>query len=111
MISFIPPTRAWFRRITSYCMLYFAAAITYEHRYAEGVVNPMDAFLCAGDARLVDVVAAAQKRLAEVRQGVVDRSATQAYADEIRRWIAPYNIARLCDPTCNNMYRYTTAPA
>jgi FADH2 O2-dependent halogenase len=100
-----------FELFTSYSMLYFAAAISYEHRFAKGKVDPMDAFLCADDARLVDIVKAAHQKLVSIPRDSADRSITDAFAEDVRRWIEPYNIAGLCDPSVNNMYRYTAAPA
>lgn len=100
-----------FELFTSYSMLYFAAAISYEHQFAKGKVNPMDAFLCADDASLVDIVKAAHQKLVGIPRDSADRSIADAFAEDIRQWIEPYNIAGLCDPSVKNMYRYTVAPA
>ena len=100
-----------FRLFTAFSMLYFAAATTYEHRRAEGGWDPQAAFLCADDSQFRNVVESVWNRL----QRVTDADGrTPAAISEFEQFVAkaiePFNSVGLCDPSVQNMYRYTAAP-
>jgi FADH2 O2-dependent halogenase len=101
-----------FRLFAAYCMLYFAAATTYERRRAAGQLVPGAAFLCADDPNMRRMLGGTLDKLRRlVRQG---RELTELDIEQFEQAVAsgirPYNSAGLCDPAARNMYRYTAAP-
>jgi FADH2 O2-dependent halogenase len=105
-----------FRLFTAFAMLYFAATTISEHRRAQslaGESEPFDiltGFLLADDPAFRRLVATAWQRVGELAaQPDVGDDDIAAFESLIAAGIEPYNIAGLCDPAANNMYRYTAA--
>ena len=92
-------------------MLYFAAATTYEHRRIHHTGGFSEAFLCADDPHLRHVVHTLSQRLQEqLAKRPVVANEVQDYEREVAAAIEPFNVAGLCNPDANNMYRYTALP-
>jgi hypothetical protein len=49
----------------------------------------------------------ARQQLEHALASAGDPQSAERFFQEVAREIAPYNDAGLCDPTVNNMYRYT----
>jgi len=92
------------RLTTGIAMLYFAAATTYEQRRAAGQPS---AYLLADESpwreRVDRVIAALPSKDAGDREVI-------AFEELLKQEIEPYNSVGLCDPGCQNLYRYTAAP-
>jgi FADH2 O2-dependent halogenase len=89
--------------LTTTATIYFVAAIYCEERERSGEAGSDDAFLLADHAAFRDIAARV------FRQAAIARAEdARAFADEVREWIAPYNLAGLCDPARNNMYPFIT---
>jgi FADH2 O2-dependent halogenase len=100
--------RRRFRSFAAFAMLYFAAATTYERRRVAGSLAPGAAFLCADDPAWRRVVEDVHRRL--ITLSASDWSTETEFIEHVAEALAPYNTAGLCDPTVNNMYRYTALP-
>ena len=99
-----------FELFTSYSMLYFAAAITYEedriaHQSAGTRQNRY--FLCAEDDNLKDIIASTYYHLMDVLDSDPDPQSIASFTAETAQRIAPYNTAGLFTPRIRNMYEYT----
>lgn len=90
-----------------FSMLYFTAAITYEHRRSRGQLPAGRAFLSADEPELVEAIRISWQELVEICRELPDAATAKRFAANVRRRIAPYNVAGLCDPEARNMYRYT----
>ena len=100
-----------FRLLASFSMLYFAAATTYEHRRFVDEVDAQNAFLCADDPEFCDVVIKCLNYLTGlVNADGANPVAIVRFEREVAQAIEPFNRAGLCDPSAQNMYRYTAAP-
>lgn len=89
-------------------MLYFAAATTWEQRRSRGRRD--QGFLLADDpayGQVVDAVTGELRTLLAVAADVPELRAR--FIADLAKRIAPYNTAGLCDPSAQNMYRYTAA--
>ncbi len=89
-------------RFRAWTMLYFAAATTSEARRLENPVESSRSFLLAHDRLFQHLVA---NLLPAHHQHLTD----EEYAKLLAKNLHPYNHVGLCDPTANNMYRYTVA--
>ncbi|HUG90457.1 MAG TPA: tryptophan 7-halogenase [Planctomycetaceae bacterium] len=96
-----------FPLLVSFAMLYFAAATSYEHRRVKQQLRPGAAFLDADDPALR---AAVEQGTAMLRDCLPGADGAAGFEQAIARTIAPFNVARLCDPGVRNMYRYTAVP-
>ena len=97
-----------FRLFTALAMLYFAATTLSEHRRASGQFRVGTAFLLADDPQFCELVLNAWKQISALsRQQRVSDEEIARFEQFIADGIAPYNIAGLCDPSVQNMYRYT----
>jgi FADH2 O2-dependent halogenase len=99
-------SRKNFRVFTSFAMLYFAAATTYERRRLNDGVR--EGFLCADDAQYVAVVKSIWSQLPTHSE--VNSMDTHHFEQEVARRLQPYNHAGLCDPAARNMYARTALP-
>jgi len=100
-----------FEMFTTYAMMYFAAATTYEHRRQDKRLTPGSAFLCADDAELRNRLATVYDRVRQTKaRHSMETEVVKTFEREVADAIRPYNIAGLCDPSVQNMYRYTAAP-
>lgn len=95
-----------FPRFTAACMVYFAAATTFEKNYLQGAED----FLCAADPAfqaILDNVSRVINSQAVLR-GVMERE-SDSVVDAIRELIDPYNQVGLFNPKEPNMYFHTAA--
>lgn len=94
-----------FRKFTAYSMLYFAAATTFENQRASSgrYHRPYGgAFLRANDEVYCGVVRSVWEQLRQ-------ETTVSEFEEFVAEAIEPFNIAGLCDPSVQNMYRYTAA--
>jgi len=97
------------RHFEAYCMLYFAAATTYEKsRMDSDGCNLNNAMLLADDSQWVTAVRDVFCHLQELAMSQHWGEPAQFEAI-IREKIKRYNHAGLCDPEVSSMYRYTAA--
>jgi FADH2 O2-dependent halogenase len=93
------------------CMLYFAAATCFERARHEGRSIGDGAFLCADHPQLREIVERVTNRLYEQLGKRTSREQADAeFQQYVARAIEPFNVAGLCRPDVQNMYRYTAAP-
>lgn len=86
---------------------YFVAAIWAEHRRRSGLWRTEDAFLGANDPEWTAIVERTYWELTELtRSGPVADDLKRAFIERLRKQIAPYNLAGLCDPGRHNLYPY-----
>ena len=99
-----------FRLLTTYSMLYFAAATTYERRRLADSDAFRGLFLCADDGAFRQVVREVHSQLAPLLDANAPSPAQIAdFERTVARSIAPFNLVGLCDADTLNMYRYTGA--
>jgi FADH2 O2-dependent halogenase len=102
----LPSFRAW----TVSTMFYFAAATTYERRRAhveQSLAGP-PSFLCAEDVSFWDGVRRAF-RVVPNENAPSDRT-LNAYEEQVRNSIRPFNDVGLLAPRTTNMYPHAAAP-
>lgn len=100
-----------FRLFAAYSMLYFAAATTYERRRLCRTDNIPAAFLCVDDEKFRETVRGFASRMSHLRAaGWADEATVSDVEQTVRKGIALYNTAGLCDRAACNMYRYTAIP-
>jgi len=95
------------RHFEAFCMLYFAAATSYERRYSEsgGDITNQQIFL-AEDPKWVAVVQEAYEQISQTAKSQ-NWGEPAIFESFIREKIKPYNHVGLCDPQTASMYRYT----
>lgn len=100
-----------FRAWTVSTMFYFAAATTYERRRAHVEETPRTPppFLCAEDAQLWDGVRRASRAVPDVADP--SKHALDAYEEQVKDSIRPFNDVGLLAPRTTNMYPHAAAPA
>ena len=98
-----------FRKLVAYSMLYFAATTTYEHRRAERGFEPSQLYLRADDVAFQAIVEEFFRRVTSERLSSQPLSSDN-FERDLAAALRPYNIAGLCNPAAQNMYRYTAAP-
>lgn len=91
------------------CMLYFAAATTYERRRLAGSLRPGAAFLCADDVNLRGIVSRARERLMSLLEEPESHQ-MESYLDRLKDEIAPFNHVGLFMPEVRHIYRHTAVP-
>ena len=99
-----------FGLLTTYTMLYFAAATSYEQRRLATTDRFSGLFLCAEDAALRQAMRDVRGQLSSLLDA--DELSAAQIADferMVERSIAPFNRVGLCDARAGNMYRYTGA--
>ena len=98
-----------FRLFTSWSMLYFACATSFEKSYLAGDRD----FLCAGSSQLrsiIDELFEKMQTLGQRRdQGGVSSTEIEQFQNQVRERIAPFNQVGLFSPEIPNMYAYTAA--
>ena len=95
-------------------MLYFICTIAWENRRAASE-SARPELLCADDRQISSLVDSCLQKLhtaiEQLQRGDDDSSRiTHTFHDEIRAAISPYNVAGLCRPDAQNLYRHTEAP-
>jgi FADH2 O2-dependent halogenase len=103
----LPSFRAW----TISTMFYFAAATTYERRRSRTEESPEipPAFLCAEDDALWAGVRRASQTVPD--GDAPSGRALNAYEEQARNAIRPFNEVGLFDPPIPNLYPHTAAPS
>ncbi|MCA9008803.1 MAG: FAD-dependent oxidoreductase [Planctomycetaceae bacterium] len=96
-------------RFTSSVMLYFAAVTSYERQANKGPAATQPAFLLAKNSDWCHVVSDICQRAKAHASGSACVSAVE-FENVVRRQIAAFNVAGLCDPDAHRMYRFTVAP-
>lgn len=91
-------------------MLYFVAATTYERRRLAGEQRLCQTFLCTEDRGLWDAIELAAGAIERELQRPAEQREPSRLQQDVARAIADYNTAGLCDPSVENMYRYTALP-
>ncbi len=101
-----------FELLTSYVMLYFAAAITYEERRISAKKTqayfPHD-FLCVDEKPLVDTITRMHDLVMRICSSTPSEQDIIQFRETVRQAIEPYNTAGLFAPKIHNMYEYTAA--
>ncbi len=88
-----------FERFTNFAMLYFAAATTFEQRCGNSdCLNALGGFLLAEDSQFRALVCSALEKVDDPNCD---------FASWLRTAVEPFNTVGLCDPSVQNMYRYT----
>jgi FADH2 O2-dependent halogenase len=95
------------RHFEAFCMLYFAAATSYERRSRESGndISSHQIFL-AEDQKWVAVVQEAYEQISQTAKSQ-NWGEPATFESYIREKIKPYNHVGLCDPQMASMYRYT----
>jgi FADH2 O2-dependent halogenase len=97
-----------FELFSTWTMLYFIAAISYEQKRLKGI-RP-DSFLSAGNPEIREIVHESHADLQNLFvAGPPAESEVRKFRHEVKQRIAPYNIAGLLDPEAKNMYHHTVA--
>jgi FADH2 O2-dependent halogenase len=97
-----------FRVFTAFAMLYFAAATTSEHLRASGQIESGTPFLRADNPHFRQLVDRAWRQVGVLgKQQSISPADVDDFERLITQGIQPMNIAGLCDPAVNNMYRHT----
>jgi FADH2 O2-dependent halogenase len=97
-----------FRLFTAFAMLYFAATTVSEHRRAEGQFRSGTAFLLADEPDFCELVVTAWQQIRPLAgERHLATADIERFEQFVARGIEPYNIAGLCNPAVQNMYRYT----
>lgn len=99
-----------FRLFTTWSMLYFAAATSFEkHRVAVRGQSP--GFLMADDAALVQRIRSLYRNLQDLVNSPdrLTEHKIDEFQEQVKTAIAPYNHVGLFEPEIRNMYRYTAA--
>ncbi|MBW3597620.1 MAG: hypothetical protein KY475_10130, partial [Planctomycetes bacterium] len=96
-----------FHLFTSFSMLYFAAATTYEQRRLGGEISPGGGFLCADDEQLRAIVRQTRRRLEGALAQGEGALSSERFRQDVMQAIAPFDNVGLRDPSACNMYRYT----
>ena len=94
-----------FELFSTYTMLYFISAISYEQRRLRGEIPSH--FLCANHQDLSEIVT---KSYTELKKLTAERSSRDQVLDfkkRMKSMIEPFNSAGLLNPESNNMYRHT----
>jgi FADH2 O2-dependent halogenase len=96
-----------FDLLASFAMFYFAGAHNSEDLRRRGLARPGNAFLLADNADFRRTVNLCYERLlALTANGPPAPAGVRGYKDLVKREIAPFNIAGLCDDARNNMYPF-----
>jgi FADH2 O2-dependent halogenase len=96
-----------FDLLASFAMFYFAGAHNSEDLRRRGLARPGNAFLLAdntGFRQTVDLCY--DQLLALTTAGRPPAAAVREFKDLVKREIAPFNIAGLCDDARQNMYPF-----
>jgi len=96
-----------FEFFTTYSMLYFAMVTSFEQGRVTGTQPIETAYMGADQPERWNVARAVRSRLREtIGRGP---AGLRSFQNDLAQAISPYNIAGLCDPAVQNMYRYTAA--
>ncbi len=101
-------TMPHFQLFNAWSMLYFTFTIMHEQRRLRN--EPVDCFLEAADPRVQQIAHSTYADLLQLTgQTVVSPRDAAAFADMVKKRIAPFNTAGLLNPFSKNMYHHTAA--
>ncbi|MFN0053364.1 MAG: NAD(P)/FAD-dependent oxidoreductase [Planctomycetales bacterium] len=96
-----------FPLMTAFANFYFAGTTVSETNRRRGKHRPDHAFLLAHDEAFCATLRQARARLDELlSRPSLSAGEIQEYDQQIGQWLAPWNIAGLCDPARRNMYPF-----
>ncbi|MCG8607634.1 tryptophan 7-halogenase [bacterium] len=96
-----------FELFTIFSMYYFAGAIFSEHRRQQGLDTLEDEFLFSHHIPFRAAVCECHERLNEYTSSGGSRNKVcESLRKKVARDIEPYNLAKLCDPSKQNIYPY-----
>lgn len=96
-----------FELLASFAMFYFAGAHNSEDLCRRGLARPGNAFLLADNPDFRQAVNGCYDRLMAITsRGAPPAADAREYGDLVKRSIAPFNIAGLCDDSRHNMYPF-----
>jgi FADH2 O2-dependent halogenase len=95
-----------FELFTSMAMFYFAGAHNSEDLRRRGVARPGNAFLLADNPSFRAAVDGCYQRLMEIAARQPKSTDVPEFYELVKRSIAPFNIAGLCDESRHNMYPF-----
>lgn len=99
-----------FRLFSTWSMLYFAAATSFE-KHCIAHSERGTGFLLASDTTFVDVISNLYQCLQQViKSNRLTEQDIEEFQQQVKSAIAPYNHVGLFEPEIPNMYRYTSAP-
>lgn len=98
-------SRHHFELFTAWAMLYFTCTIQYEQQRLSGDVSGQ--FLMAGHPELSSIVRSNYNKLLNFTANRSSQQEINQFINQIRKNIAPYNLAGLMDPDKHNMYHHT----
>lgn len=94
-----------FRLFSTYTMLYFISAISYEQQRLKGKIPSH--FLCADNQEIRNIIDSAYADLSNLFTGSITPGRILEFKEKVRSAIDPFNTAGLLNPESNNMYRHT----
>ena len=95
-----------FELLTAMAMFYFAGAHNSEDLRRRGVARPGNAFLLADNPDFRAAVDGCYDRLLQIVTRAPAATDALDFYELVKRAIAPFNIAGLCDESCRNMYPF-----
>ncbi len=95
-----------FELFTSMAMFYFAGAHNSEDLRRRGVARPGSAFLLADHPEFREAVNGCYNRLLQMTARAPAETDAREFYELVKQSIAPFNIAGLCDESCQNMYPF-----
>ena len=96
-----------FELLAAFAMFYFAGAHNSEDVRRRGQAGPGTPFLLAGNPEFRSAVNECYDGLLRITgDGAPGQSEVREYCDLVKRRIAPFNIAGLCDDSRHNMYPF-----
>lgn len=96
-----------FDNFLAYACMYFISAIEFEKQLAFDPSHWPKGFMQSNDRPLVDVAIAAYEILERSKTG---DGSKQAFPEQLRRWIEPWNRVGLLDPSNSNRIAHSVAP-
>ncbi|MGK7371687.1 MAG: tryptophan 7-halogenase, partial [Candidatus Halalkalibacterium sp. M3_1C_030] len=94
-----------FRLFSTYTMLYFISAISYEQRRLRGEIPSH--FLCADDKEIRGIINSAFTDLNDLLADKITPAQISDFEERVKSAIDPFNTAGLLNPESKNMYRHT----
>ena len=97
----------WFPLLTAWTMYYFTGAIAAEHRRRNGISADNEEILSSHIPAFQEAVMRSYRDLLRMNcAGGPTTQEIQAFERQVAADIAPWNVARLCDPAKMNLYPF-----
>lgn len=97
-----------FDLLTDYVMLYFAAATFSEHRRRTGLATPDEGYLLSHDERFCALVHRTHRQVLRLTESEpISQADADAFRQQLKASLEPYNLVGLCDRSKANMYDYS----